>query len=325
MVQFGRPLESNLQNVIALNKTDYAPNDTTEARPSWKPVLTVFPKVAPRVEFQLIETISAVQYDHPKQVSDVWTVLGRLQSRVDLDTNVVVTVPLNRPSGGPEVADARYHPCVTSPPWTTYPLTTTFQPPLGQFCLANYNVVSSKLPIRGFYQLRDTPTPNLVKILVQLKLSDFVPNVFEYCDVEIPFPTKREIVSFDLVPTSGNVIIHPKKKNVLVWSLGTRFTGRNMEVSMPGSIVFDPATIIEGSEFPFCVLPNAFIELKFRIPDMTLSGLNMDTKQIYINPKPNGLKGISFERYLVSDKYIIWNSCGNVLHPTPPDEHSATQ
>jgi hypothetical protein len=352
MVQFGRPIETNLQNVIALNKTEYPPNDTTEARPGWKPVLSVFPKVTPRVEFQLIETISAVQYDHPKLVSDTWHVNGALMTRVDLDANVVLTLPLNRaaPSSGTasnspnEIKDARYHPCVTSPPWTTYPLITTFQPPLGQFCLANYSVSLPKLPIRGFYQLRDTGTASsaaptaststaptvpvslqVFKMLIQLKLSDYLPNAFDYCDVEIPFPTKREIVSFDLVPTCGTVTVHPKKRNVLIWSLGTRFTGRNLEVNMPGSITFDSASILETSDNPFCVLPNAYIELRFRIPDTSLAGLLIDTKQISINPKPNTLKSISCERYLISDKYIIWNSCGNVLHPTPPDDANPTQ
>jgi len=320
MVQFGRPLESNLLNVIALDKTDFPPTDTSDARPSWKPVLSTFPRVGPRVDFQLIETISAVQYDHPKLVSDTWQVSGRLMSRVDLETNSTLTLPLSRASGGGEVVESRYHPCVSSPPWTTYPLLTTFQPPLGQVCLANFGVSLSKLPIRGFYQLRDTTVPTTFKILIQLKLSDFVNNMFDYCDIEIPFPTRKEILSFDLVPTTGNVMIHPKKKNTLVWSLGTRFNSRNLEVAMPGSINFDPTVLIDGSEDPFCILPNAYIELRFKMPATSLAGLSFDQKQISINPKPNNLKTISCERYLISDKYIIWNSCGNVRYCSLPDE-----
>jgi hypothetical protein len=324
MVQFGRPIESSLLNVIALNKTDFPINDTSDARPGWKPVLTTVPKSMPRVEFQLVETISAIQYDHPKLVPDTWHVQGRLLSRVDLETNPMITVPLNRSSSGSEMIESRYHPCVSSPPWTTYPLITTFQPPLGQICLANFSVVVPKLPIRGFYQLRDTTTSNVFKILIQLKLSDFVNNAFDYCDIEIPFPTRKEILSFDLVPSSGNVIIHPKKKNCLIWSLGTRFAGRNLEVSMPGSIVFDQTVVIEGSDDPFCVLPNAFIEIKFRMPDTSLAGLTLDQKQVSINPKPNNIKTISCDRYLVSDKYIIWNSCGNVRYCSLPEEIQAT-
>lgn len=312
MVQFGRPLEANYLNVVALNKTDFPAQDASEPRPSWKPVVAAVPRVAPRVEMQLVETISAMQYDHPKVATDTWQVQGRLLARVDLEANASITVPLNRAAGGLELTDVRYHPSVTSLPWTTSPLLTTFQPPLGQIALATFNVSSSRLPIRGFYQLRETPNPNVYKVLVQLKLSDFVNNAFEFCEVELPFPTRKEISTFDLIPSTGQVIIHPKKKNSLIWSLGTRFVGRNMEVSLPGSVTLDPAVITEGSEDPFCVLPNAYIDVRFRMPDTSLAGLSIDTRQITINPKPNGLKGISYDRVLVSDKYLIWNSNGNV-------------
>lgn len=325
MVQFGRPIESNYQNVVALNKTDFPATDTSDPRPSWKPVVSAIPRVPPRVEFQLIETISAVQYDHPKLVSDTWQVQGKMVSRVDLDVNVAITVPISKTPGSVgEVQDARYHSCVTSPPWTTSPLLTTFQPPLGQISLANWSVSVPRLPIRGFYQLRDTAVANVYKVLVQLKLSDFVNNNFDFFDVELPFPTRKEILSFDLVPGAGQVAMHPKKKNTLIWSLGTRFVGRNMEVAMPGSITFDPTVIIEGSEDPFCVLPNAYIDIRFRIPDTSLAGLNLDTRQVTINPKPSGLKGISFERHLASDKYIIWNSGGNVKYCSSPEAPSSS-
>lgn len=321
MVQFGRPIEANYLNVVALNKTDFPANDTSEPRPSWKPVLSAVPKVAPRVELQLVETISAMQYDHLKLVADTWQVQGRLSARVDLDAHVSITVPLTRASGAGELSDVRYHPCVTSPGWTTSPLLTTFQPPLGSVTLATYNVNTTRLPIRGFYQLKETPSPNVYKVLVQLKLNESVNNAFEFCEVELPFPTRKEISTFDLVPSTGQVIIHPKKKNSLIWSLGTRFVGRNMEVSLPGSITLDP-TVIEGSEDPFCVLPNAYVDVHFRMPDTSLAGLSLDTRQVSINPKPNGLKGISHDRTLVSDKYLIWNSNGNVKYCSTVTEES---
>lgn len=324
MVQFGRPIEANYLNVLALNKTDFPANDTSEPRPSWKPVISAVPRVAPRVEIQLVETISAMQYDHPKLVADTWQVHGRMLARVDLEANGSLSVPLNRAAGALELSDVRYHPCVVSPPWTTTPLLTTFQPPLGQITLASYNVSLPRLPIRGFYQLRETPSPHVYKILVQLKLSDFVNNAFEFCEVELPFPTRKEISTFDLIPSTGQVIMHPKKKNSLIWSLGTRFVGRNMEVSLPGSVTFDPAVITEGSEDPFCVLPNAYVDVRFRMPDTSLAGLSLDTRQVTINPKPNGLKGISHERILVSDKYYIWNSNGNVKYCSIPSDEAGT-
>jgi hypothetical protein len=324
MIQFGRPIESNLLNVLALNKTDFPAVDNSEPRPAWKPVLNqVGPRLPPTVAFQLIETISSYQYDHPKQVADAWHVNGRLTARVDLESHSELTLPLNKSNTGAEITDVRYHPSVSSPPWTSYPLITTFQPPLGQILLANFSVNIPKLPIRGFYQLKETTIPNQFKILIQLKLGDFVNNAFDYCDVEIPFPTRKEIASFDVVPNTGNVVIHPKKKNTLIWSLGTRFSGRNLEVALPGTIVFDPTVIIEGSEDPFCILPNAYIELRFRMPDTSLAGLSLDTKQVSIAPKPSGLKGISVERFLISDRYLIWNSGGQVRHCSLPDENSS--
>lgn len=320
-IQFGRPIESNLLNAIALNKTDFPATDNSEPRPAWKPVVNpAGPRGPARFELQLIETISAVQYDHPKLVADAWQVQGKLTARIDLEIHPEITVPLNRAAAGSELQDVRYHPCVTSPPWTTYPLITVFQPPLGDFTLANFSVNIPKLPIRGFYQLRETSVPNQVKILIQLKLSEFVNNAFDYCDVEIPFPTRKDILSFDLVPSTGSIAPHPKKKNSLVWSLGTRFSGRNLEVALPGTINFDSNLLLEGSDDPFCVLPNAYIEVRFRMPDTSLSGLTMDARQVSIAPRPNTLKGISFDRALVSDKYIIWNSQGDVKYVSTPED-----
>ena len=113
-------------------------------------------------------------------------------------------------------------------------------PPLGPVSVFRYQVDSvspERLPIRGFYQMKALSSAH-VKILIQLKLSDSSMNQFEYFNVEIPFPTRASITNVELQPTVGACSLDPKRKNVLVWNIGTKISGKNLESALPGLIYF---------------------------------------------------------------------------------------
>jgi AP-5 complex subunit mu-1 len=191
-----------------------------------------------------------------------------------------------------------------------------------------------------------------VKILIQLKLSDAVPNHFDFCEVEVPFPTRGNIRGFELQPTAGTVHIDSRRKNSLIWNIGTKFPNRSTELALPGTVVFaddavpplllstaavtvtsthtkPPAQpqgfISNASNSPYyldqlrCPDAAGFIRLRFRVPDWTASGAMSSPSSLFLFPNPSS-KQVAFISTKATDtaEYIIWNSLGlvrNALHP----------
>ncbi len=113
----------------------------------------------------------------------------------------------------------------------------TFQPAVHSFELARYLIQRRQLPLRGFFQMK-TLTPTEVKFLIQLKLEADVSNELAYCRVIVPLRLGGPIVSFTGSPTAGSVDIRADRR-ALVWEIGTKFTGRNLEAALPASVHFE--------------------------------------------------------------------------------------
>lgn len=311
---FGKPIDTNYNNIVSLINTEFKVEDhSAEKMPCWKPVVKM-PNIAKgtsNLEFSILESISSIQYDH-SDVPDIYECSGIINARADLEFNSEINISLIKDQLVPEISNIKFDPYISSTSLpSTFPIALSLQPPLGNFLLCNYSIQKLPiLPIRGFYQLQQI-NPNYVKILIQLKLADYVNNSFEYCQLQIPFPSKNEIIAFDLVPNSGIVSLHPKKKNILIWNLGTRFSGRNLEVSLPGTIHFDRSK--DSVTDPFCIIPNVYIKLKFKILDITLSNLSI-SKNISVLSKQNKIKNLIIQKNVESKKYIIWNSYGDVRY-----------
>jgi len=154
-----------------------------------------------------------------------------------------------------------------------------------------------------------------VKILAQLKLHEAVNNSFHYCEMRLPFPNRGRIVSTLVTPTAGTVAVDDKKK-ALFWNIGQRFTSRNLEVALPGTISFDGDSSANDGDDPFCVGSNAFVEVRFKVLGCTLSGMDVETGASGPTIYPQTKASVAVRKEVVSKNYILWNSLGQKRHAT---------
>jgi hypothetical protein len=106
-----------------------------------------------------------------------------------------------------------------------------------------------------------------VVILLQAKLDHkFYNNDFDYCRLIIPFPNRGTIESSKDAPTAGEVVISADQK-ALVWNMGTKFTGKNMEVALKTTVVFSGQAGVVSDTDPFLMGPNSYVKV---LPSMSI-------------------------------------------------------
>lgn len=319
MIIFGKPVEQDYHNIQALIKTDLSKDELgEEKRNAWKPVLY---QGKQQLKISIHEKISAIQYDKDL-IKDTYDISGVIKCRADIELDPTLLLLFTRHDQPvlPSVNDLKLHPSVQNFNIKKNALDLQCIPPLGPFTLCKYIIEDHvKIPIRGFYQMKEI-SPYHIKILIQLKLQENVNNHFEYFQVEIPFPNRTEINALELNPTIGSVSLHPKKKNIVIWNIGHKVGSKNLELSLPGSIFFNPTSSdLQLTEDPFLKGHNAHIKLHFHILEWTISGLHLSSKNITVKPKNTGLKNIEIDKSVKSDQYIIWNSLGDVRHCESPE------
>jgi AP-5 complex subunit mu-1 len=351
--------------------------------PAWRLPGVTIPKTKatiPRLDVQIKESLFAVQYDR-ENVPDEYFIQGNVHVTAEhLDgypeLNLTVFLAGASPDGQTVIApvpllyDITYHHSVvqTSAASTSSSLSGVgansgfsggnssssniikmqFHTPLHPFVACKYSArrTTQHLPIRGFYQMKDT-SPTHTKILIQLKLAENTTNQFEYCDVEIPFPNKTLIRGFELQPTQGSVAIDQRRRNVLVWTIGPKITSRNLEVSLPGTVVFAEevakspllGSLTQGPSSSSSTVQSSsvirvpsqldnlmgedaagHIRLRFRLLDWTASGATTNATNIFVYPKPSGKPLVpTISRVTDAVEYVIWNSSGNVRSAQHPE------
>eukprot|EP01133_Synstelium_polycarpum_P007976 gene7976-9371_t len=339
------PPYPELQSMI---KSGFPPNETfNPRRPAWKPFVH---KGKQQLDFIISETIQAVQYDSPA-TTDSCKVFGALFCKADLEGMPEVSAYLTTP---PETSPAKItHMAIDSSVQTTSDIMVTgkvtFTPPLDTFKVLAYGVDGvATFPLRGFYQMKQMPG-NVVKLLVQLKLNADMTNNFEYCVMRLPFKNRGNIILVNASPTTGTIHIDPSLR-ALVWNIGQKFSGRNLEVALPAEVTFSsappnappqpptlsvtgssgnqsysgfptqtfPMTETDGDDErdPFCQGPNTYV----KILHCTLSGFNVDGKKVAIYPASKSK--INVDKEIVSSDYVIWNSLGSSkssYQPTPEE------
>jgi len=103
---------------------------------------------------------------------------------LELGTEVsAIITPVDIPG---KILQIAAHPCVQNTD-AEISKKLQFSPPVGQFVLFRYDVDNvDKLPIRGYYQMKEISSTE-IKVLLQLKLQEYVRNDFVYCRVVLPF------------------------------------------------------------------------------------------------------------------------------------------
>lgn len=94
------------------------------------------------------------------------------------------------------------------------------------------------MPIRGFYQMK--LIGDEARLLIQLKLDPALENNLSSCRVIIPFFGRPPIRVLSGAPTAGECLVR-EDGAALVWEVGNKFAGRNLEVALRASVGFAPA------------------------------------------------------------------------------------
>ncbi|KAK5580802.1 hypothetical protein RB653_000826 [Dictyostelium firmibasis] len=248
IIPFGQPIDTNFNNVKAMIRQGFPSGETfQQKRPTWKPFLH---KGKQQLDFLISETIQCILYDNPS-IPDVSKVSGSLICKADLEGMPEVSFYLQptiaAPSSGIGGIIGQNEPVITNLAIDSTVQTTSdininnkisfFNPPLDHFKLLSYSVQGIKaVPLRGFYQMKETSS-NSIKVLIQLKLNSEMNNSFDYCLLKIPFKNRSNIIQVNASPTTGSIYIDHSLK-AIIWNIGQKFTGRNLEVALPMEVVF---------------------------------------------------------------------------------------
>eukprot|EP01132_Coremiostelium_polycephalum_P002759 gene2759-3433_t len=269
VIPFGQPIDANFNNVKTMIKSGFPMTDTfTSKRPAWKPYLH---KGKQQLDFTISENVQCILYDNPS-VPDVCKTSGSVYCKADLEGMPEVSLYFNAPQQTPAPISSTSsisnetpyitHLAIDSSVQATSDITIhhkiSFNPPLDQFKLLSYGVAGVKvIPIRGFYQMKEISNNN-VKILVQLKLNSDMTNSFEYCVLKIPFKNRGNILHVNASPTTGSVHIDISLR-AIIWNIGQKFTGRNLEVALPAEITFQPTPQHHHPQHPPHVTPPTLV------------------------------------------------------------------
>ncbi|XP_002415549.4 AP-5 complex subunit mu-1 [Ixodes scapularis] len=317
-----------------LGDKEVVPLDETLKVPAWRPVAF---KGKPSLSVSIKETVHATQCERP-DMDPVVEITGEVRVRCELEGHgaEVTLLLVGAGDGGPKgwpplpLEALSVHSCVQAAsnlqlatPGGAAPREASrvrhpvyrlrFSPPLHPFSLCYYGTAPAPMPpIAGVYSMRGDKH---VDFLIQLKLQEGIRNMFQSCEVRIPFFNRGKMKKSSLTPSCGSVST-AKDKFGLVWSIGHKFTQGSLEASLTGTASFeDNPPEGERNASPMLTGLTSYIQLQFRMVDCTLTGCQVDPKSIQISP-PCKLK-ISLEREVESREYRIWNKFGELPFAIP--------
>jgi len=205
------------------------------------------------------------------------------------------------------------HPCVQNSDHEKTKKLVFNSPMDTPFTLCHYIVHDvDKIPMRGFYQMKEIRETE-VKLLLQLKLEEYVRNDFDYCRVVIPFFNRGIIENVVSGNTTGELIIRDDK-TALIWNIGSKWTARNKEVALRASVIFNPNKKMESGD-PFCEGSNCYVKMEFKAQSFSHVSV---AKNISVVPKSSIASKVKEDRFFISGEYVIWNSWGNVKYAWNP-------
>jgi AP-5 complex subunit mu-1 len=313
IMPFGKPLDTILSNMHQTLTVPFsnAGEDLQFKRPGWVPYLYKGGKQS--MEFHVQELIRAIQYDRDKAPNTI-QIQGTIHCKICLEGFPEVTVPFQLVENMPgKLGHITTHASVQNldhEKSKRFVFSNVMDVP---FHLCRYEIVGvDKMPMRGFYQMKEISKTE-VKLLLQLKLDDYVLNQFQYCRVIVPFFNHGLIDTFSAVNTAGELTIREDKK-ALIWDIGTKWTSRNKEVALPASIFFKDLNNNSGDD-PFCFNANCYAKMEFSL--INFGHINIIPKNITLVKSANVQK-ITVDRTFTSSEYIIWNSWGKVKYAWNP-------
>lgn len=315
---FGTVLDTTVDSVLAKMANRASATPKLQKQPAWKPVLH---KGKNQMHLAVTEYVRAVQYDRDN-IDDVWDVYGTVSCKAELEGAIpTVTMTISQAIEG-EVTPLNHlliHPCVQSADAyileegkdRAIPRRVRFTPPLEIITLCHYRVNPTRQPpITGSFEL--FAEEERIKIKVQLRLSENIKNVFEYCELQIPFGKRGPLTIQESSLSHGSLVLS-SDKTVLVWNIGQRFPAKQPDITMSSIVLLgnSKAKSTGSLEEQFCTGQNAYAQLFFKIVDFTQSGCFIDAKSIQVSP--NMKYKLSCVREFLSSEYKLWNVHGDSL------------
>jgi hypothetical protein len=192
-----------------------------------------------RVDVLVRETVRCVMYDK-KDVRDVVSVRGEVFARVEGD-GMIPDVALVL-AGASLLSNIVLSHCAQAPDeWKRGAPTVKlcFTPPAAWTRIARYNVdPPPKPPLRAYFQLKEAGD-RVIKALVQLKMAEGTPAIWEHLEVVVPFPNRGSIAKVDATPSVGQVASAPSGR-ALVWTIGQKLPKNVTEMTLKMTVEFVP-------------------------------------------------------------------------------------
>lgn len=314
-VPFGRVMDVNIDSVI--QKLSCKSVLLPQKQPAWKPVLH---KGKNSVYLAITEYIKAVLYGR-ENIPDVWDLYGTVSCKAELE-GVTPDITMNISSEGLPLDNILIHPCVQSADTSSLGTTDTrpnsrrmrFTPPLEMFTVCHYTVPSLKqLPVSGRFEMKISGKTATLSVTLQLNVA--IKTNLEYCELQIPFYNRGQILLYDGNCTQGNIMLSPDKR-ILVWNIGTKFNVKTPIISLDASVSFTDNKQSNLYDDPFCIGQNSYAQLFFKVPEFTHSGCYIDPKTVQVSPNTK-FKLTTVQEYITAE-YKIWNIHGDVLTSNIP-------
>lgn len=306
---FGTPSDMELSYASFMNNVHT--HQFTKRQPAWKPFNY---KGKQHIHIKILEYVRCIQSDQSKSLY-YYEIFGQILMLADLEgpLNDVTLSVMNSEKSCP-LDSVILHPCVhmlgstASASVSSLLRRLRFSPPLNEFVLLQYcSSALKELPIQGVFKMLGE---NSVELLIQLKLSENVRNLFEYCDVLIMFFNRGPVKKSEFSSSYGLPKLSDDKHS-LVWNIGAKFP-KELEVALTAKLEFHEKPILPNSD-PFCRDKNCFAQVNFKQNNSTLSGCSIDPKSLVVSQTSK--TKITIEKSVQSSEYRIWNSYGDLPFP----------
>lgn len=332
---FGTPIDTNFTTIQALinNKDINIPQKGKQ--PAWKPVLH---KGKQQLTLNVREEIRAAQHVK-KEVQNECQHFGIISCKADMEGIPEITASITSSwldflvvhpcvlEGDTHVQPPMFQPSQMLKGSELVARKLRFRPLTESFPLCHYSAKTPHgLPIQGIYQMQGDA--NSVQVSVQLKLSNKVKNLFEYCELHLPFFHRGPVVQVDSAGPSTGAILLSADKRQLVWDIGQKFPSKTLEVSLNATIHFGERKQQTGDQSQqdagfvedfFCTGINSYAQVFFKIQDFTLSGCAIDPKSIVVYPAGKFKLNLTYEFSTLD--YKIWNTNGDAVFAYPLPEN----
>lgn len=295
---FGRPVCCDPKIASSLIRP------TTKGK-SKQPIWNAVPyKGKPQIIIHIKEEIRYMQFGRP-EFMNVCDVTGTVCCNIEVEGLLPeISISLVNIGNGADVSVSHY---VNNMENKNGSLKLRFYPGTSE-AICTYMIAKvAEPPIFGILNIKIIGS--IATVLLKLQLRPNIKNIFQQLEVKIPF-AGYSISSIKPNQSQGTVQI--LEKNVVVWSIGTKFPSKSLEVNLNcvAKLKSEMINLDLYDSLDNEIGPNTCALLSFRIPDDTFTGIKVDPQAITVSTASKVRCSIDSE--CMSGVYKIWNCDGEL-------------